>query len=64
MFPYYWNGFQDAGPFVVGSLGILHKETPDRDLPEEVKEALENHRYEINAMGDREDFIRRLDMKK
>lgn len=49
---------------MTGVIGFMRRDTPDSELPEEVKEALENHRNEINAMGDREDFIRQLDLRK
>lgn len=67
MFPYYWNGFYDsaASPFAANVAVVLrNNRVSDDDLPEEVREALENHKDNFYSAGEREEFIRRQYLKK
>ena len=65
MYPYGWNGFQYySGPYAPGAMGFYSDDLSDRNLPDEVREALENHRDEIHTVDEREEFLNRLDLMK
>lgn len=68
MYPYYWNGynvFSYSVPFAANVAGLVNREmNEDDDLPDEVKEALENHKNEIHNVHEREEFLDRLDKLK
>lgn len=58
MGPYFWNGIPTNGPYPYGyAAGLLPLLTPKLDdLPEEVREALENHSDEIKSAADIRDI--------
>ncbi len=52
MFPYFWGGVPINDPVGV-NMGMLPRLDPDlRDLPEEVREALEASRDELHSAAD------------
>lgn len=68
MFPYDWNGFgmNTASPFAAPlAVGMLSRRREDLiDLPEEVRESLEEHRDEFKSEDDISHFVNELDLKK
>lgn len=54
MGPYFWNGIPTNGPYPYGyAAGLIPLLTPKlNDLPEEVREALENHSDDITTAED------------
>lgn len=62
MFPYYFNN--NTGPVPLTPALIGRDTEKLRNLPEEVKESLEQHKNEFRDEGDIRAFLSRLDMKK
>lgn len=66
MGPYFWNGIPTNGPYPYGyAAGLIPLLTPKLDdLPEEVKEALENHKDDINSAADIRDITNDLMLRR
>ena len=62
MFPYYWNGL--ILPKGENILGLIRRDSGYDNLPEEVLEALENHKDFINTSKDRDRYIDELNLRK
>lgn len=60
MFPYYWNSSIFSPQYEAGILLGRKNEK----LPEEVREALEEHSRRIRTAGDRERFLNELELRK
>lgn len=68
MFPYYWGGLPIGTPnsMPMGMLPFLdwNADKDFRELPEEVREALEYHRDEIHSASDLHHLVDELKLRK
>jgi len=64
MGPYFWGGVPFNEPFGISG-GLIPRLDPDlRELPEEVREALELHRDEIYSAADLRDMAEDLMLRR
>lgn len=64
MFPYYWGGLPISTPNSMPAGMIPFLDHDLRELPEEVREALEYHSDEIHSASDLHDLVEELKLRR